>query len=27
MDLLRERLVAMVKDEYQTTYPYVAKHW
>jgi GTP-binding protein HflX len=26
MDLLRERLVAMVKDEYQTTYPYVAKH-
>lgn len=27
MDLLRERLVAMVKEEYQTTYPYVAKHW
>jgi GTP-binding protein HflX len=27
MDKLRERLVAMVKSEYQTTYPYVAKHW
>lgn len=27
MDLLRDRLVTMVKDEYQTTYPYVAKHW
>jgi len=27
MDQLRERLVAMVKDEYQMTYPYVAKHW
>jgi len=27
MDQLRARLVAMVKDEYQMTYPYVAKHW
>ena len=27
MDKLRDRLVAMVKDEYQMTYPYVAKHW
>ncbi len=27
MDKLRARLVAMVKDEYQMTYPYVAKHW
>lgn len=27
LDLLRERLVEMVKQEYQATYPYVAKHW
>lgn len=27
MEQLRARLVAMVKEEYQTTYPYVAKHW
>ena len=27
IDLLRERLVEMVKEEYQATYPYVAKHW
>lgn len=27
IDLLRSRLVEMVKQEYQSTYPYVAKHW
>lgn len=27
VDVLRQRLVEMVKQEYQTTYPYVAKHW
>lgn len=27
LDVLRERLVEMVKEEYQATYPYVAKHW
>jgi GTP-binding protein HflX len=27
LDALRERLTGMVKEEYQTTYPYVAKQW
>lgn len=27
IDILRSRLVEMVKEEYQATYPYVAKHW
>ena len=27
MEQLRRRLVDMVKEEYQMTYPYVAKHW
>lgn len=27
IDVLRTRLVEMVKQEYQATYPYVAKHW
>lgn len=27
VDVLRDRLVEMVKQEYQATYPYVAKHW
>ncbi len=27
IDVLRSRLVEMVKEEYQATYPYVAKHW
>ena len=27
IDELRTRLVEMVKEEYQSTYPYVAKHW
>lgn len=27
LNALRQRLVEMVKGEYQSTYPYVAKHW
>ena len=27
VDQLRQKLVSMVKGEYQATYPYVAKHW
>lgn len=27
LETLRQRLVEMVKEEYQMTYPYVAKHW
>jgi GTP-binding protein HflX len=27
LDLLRQRLVVMVKEQYQTTYPYVATYW
>ncbi|MFT7119850.1 MAG: GTP-binding protein HflX [Neolewinella sp.] len=27
LNVLRERLVELVKESYQTTYPYVAKHW
>lgn len=27
LDALRQRLTEMVKGEYQSTYPYVAKHW
>ncbi|MEM1357216.1 MAG: GTPase HflX [Bacteroidota bacterium] len=27
LNLLRRRLVDMVKEEYQQTYPYLAKHW
>ena len=27
VDTLRERITAMVMEEYQATYPYIAKHW
>jgi GTP-binding protein HflX len=27
LDVLRQRLVEMVKEQYQTTYPYVATYW
>lgn len=27
VDALRQRITALVKQEYQATYPYIAKHW